>query len=218
MNDSAGSVPAKGGRFRMRRSRGAASGLVLIALGAWGAAAPFIGPWVDFAFYADAGWTAARGWLEVLPGIAAVVGGCLLVVSRHRATAMLGGWLAVAAGAWFVVGRAAASPLGLGAVGEPTATTAAERLWLDLAYFSGLGALIVLVAAFALGRVSVRSVRDVEYAQRTATVMEDVPPAEAEIDPPNTAPTAPTAPTSHRDTDRRWSAMFGRRRDATVAH
>ena len=46
----------------------------------------------------------STGWLEVLPGVVAVVGGLLLVRSRNRATAMLGGWLSVVAGAWFVVG------------------------------------------------------------------------------------------------------------------
>jgi len=34
-----------------------------------------------------------------------VLGGLLLLMSRNRATAMLGGWLGVIAGAWFVVGR-----------------------------------------------------------------------------------------------------------------
>ena len=63
-------------------------------------------------------WTAARGWLEVLPGVATAVGGFLLLSSRNRFTAMLGAWLTVFAGAWFVVGRALAGPLGLGDVGD----------------------------------------------------------------------------------------------------
>ena len=48
----------------------------------------------------------------MLPGVVTVVGGLLLFGSRNGATAMLGGWLAVVAGAWFVVGRAFAGPLG----------------------------------------------------------------------------------------------------------
>src|SRR5258705_13004385 len=114
-------VHARGARLQMPRSRGAASGFVLILLGAWGAVVPFAGPYFDFAFSPDQAWTwtAARGWLEVLPGAATVIGGLLLLGSRNRATAMLGGWLAGLAGAWFVVGRALAGPLGIRGVGPP---------------------------------------------------------------------------------------------------
>jgi hypothetical protein len=150
----------------MPRSRGAASGFLLILLGAWGAAAPFVGPTLHFAFSPSQEWSAARGWLEVLPGVATVIGGSLLVLSRNRVTAMLGGWLTVIAGAWFVVGRAVAGPLALGDVGTPVASTDNQRLLLELSYFHGLGALIVFLGALALGRLSVRSFRDVEYARR----------------------------------------------------
>lgn len=161
----------KGGRMKIARSRGAASGFLLILLGAWGALIPFVGPYFDFAFSPDQpwAWTNARGWLEVLPGVVVVVGGLLLLASRNRATAMLGSWLAVAGGAWFVVGRAMAGPLGLGDVGTPVATTETKQVWLELTYFYGLGALVVFLAALGLGRLSVRSVRDVEYAQRPLT-------------------------------------------------
>ena len=187
----------RGGRMRMRRSRGAASGLLLILLGVWGAAVPFVGPHYDFAFSPGQNWSAARGWLEVLPGAVTAVGGLILLMSRHRASAMLGGWLSVIAGAWFVVGRAFAGPLGLGDVGAPVASSDTQRVWLELSYFYGLGALIVFLGAFALGRVSVRTVRDVEYARRPvpatvserttvsepATVSESAPITEATTDP-----------------------------------
>src|SRR5258708_1744398 len=121
-------VPARGGRLQMPRSRGAASGFLLILLGAWGALIAFVGPYFDFAFTPDQEWTwtIARGWLEVLPGAATVVGGLLLLGSRNRATAMIGGWLTVLAGAWFVVGRALAGPLGIGDVGAPVAVAHAQ--------------------------------------------------------------------------------------------
>ncbi|WP_264014235.1 hypothetical protein [[Mycobacterium] manitobense] len=159
---------ARGGRMRIPRSRGAASGFLLILLGLWGALVPFIGPYFDFAFTPDQvwAWTTARGWLEVLPGVVTVVGGFLMLTSRNRATAMLGGWLTVAAGAWFVIGRALAGPLGLGNAGAPVATNDTKRVWLELTYFYGLGALIVFLGAIAIGRLSVRSARDIAYAQR----------------------------------------------------
>jgi hypothetical protein len=151
----------------MQRSRGAMSGILLILLGAWGALIPFVGPYFDFAFTPDRAWawTDARGWLEVLPGAVAVVGGLLLLMSRNRATAMLGAWLGAIAGAWFVVGRSAAGLVGIGDVGAPVAATETKSVALELAYFYGLGALVVFVAAAAVGRISVRSVRDVEYVE-----------------------------------------------------
>jgi hypothetical protein len=189
MNDL--DTPHRGGRLRMRRSRGAASGLLLIVLGAWGAAVPFVGPTFDFSYSLGQDWTAGRGWLQVLPGAVAALGGVLLLVSGNRATAMLGGWLAVVAGAWFVVGRAFAGPLGLGDVGTPVASTETQRVWMELTTFYGLGALMVFLGALALGRLSIRSVRDVEYGRRP------VPPVEqTEV---ITAPEPQTAHTSWRD-------------------
>ena len=191
----------------MPRSRGAASGFLLILLGIWGAAAPFIGHSLDFAFSPSQEWSAARGWLEVLPGAATVVGGCLLLLSRNRVTAMLGGWLTVVAGAWFVVGRAVAGPLALGDVGAPVASTDSQRLWLELSYFNGLGALIVFLGAFALGRLSVRTLRDVEYARRPVATVEHAPEDMTTTEPVSAADARPR---------RRWSGMFGRRH--THAH
>jgi hypothetical protein len=163
-------VHAGGGRLQMPRSRGAASGFLLILLGIWGALVPFVGPLFDFAFSPDREWvwTAARGWLEVLPGAATAVGGFLLLSSRNRFTAMLGGWLTVLAGAWFVVGRALAGPLALGDPGVPVAATETKRVALELTYFYGLGALIIFLGAIALGRLSIRSARDIRYAERSA--------------------------------------------------
>lgn len=164
-------VRPRGGRLEMPRSRGAMSGFLLLLAGVWGALIPFVGPYFDFAFTPDQEWTwtTARGWLEVLPGAVAAVGGLLLLMSRNRATAMLGAWMAVASGAWFVIGRALAGPLGIGAVGTPVATTETKRVWLELTYFYGLGALIVFLGALALGRLSIRSVRDIEWAEQPVT-------------------------------------------------
>ncbi|MDT5340329.1 MAG: hypothetical protein QOD90_5834 [Mycobacterium sp.] len=164
-----------GGRMRISRSRGAASGFLVILLGAWGALVPFLGPMFDFAYNPDQGsnWSATRGWLEVLPGVVAIIGGLLLVRSRNRATGMLGGWLSVIAGAWFVVGRVMATTLTIGEIGRPVAGTDTKAAWLELTYFYGLGAVILFFGAMALGRLSVRSVRDVDYAQRTVTTQRD---------------------------------------------
>ncbi|WP_454789852.1 hypothetical protein [Mycolicibacterium lutetiense] len=200
----------RGSRMRMRRSRGAASGFLLVLLGIWGALIPFVGPYFDFAFTPDQGWvwTTARGWLEVLPGAVTALGGLLLLGSGNRATALFGGWLAVLAGAWFVVGRAIAGPLGIGDTGMPIAVTDAKRITLELAYFSGLGALIVFLGAVAVGRLSVRSVRDVEYVQRpVASAVSAEPEAVADAEP-----TEAVGAHKHRS----WGGLFGGRH--THAH
>jgi len=190
MNKLDTGAPVRGGRMQIPRSRGAASGFLLLLLGVWGALIPFVGPYIDFAYTPDQEWiwTTGRGWLEVLPGAATAVGGVLLLTSRNRATAMFGGWLTVLAGAWFVVGRALAGPLGLGDPGAPVAITDTKRVSLELAYFSGLGAAIVFVGALALGRLSVRSLRDIQYAHRPVTATEPAPASEPATETIETAP------------------------------
>jgi hypothetical protein len=152
----------------MPRSRGALSGLILIILGAWGALIPFVGPHFNFAYTPDQDWvwTTARGWLDVLPGAASAVGGLLLIFSGNRITAMVGGWLAVLAGAWFVIGREVAPMLGIGSAGDPIAATDRKRAALEVSYFSGLGALIVFVGAVAIARLAVRLASDAEALAR----------------------------------------------------
>lgn len=213
-------VRTRGGRLAMSRSRGALSGFLLILLGLWGALIPFVGPLFEFAYSPDTAWTwtVGRGWLEVLPGAVAVAGGLLLLMSRNRATAMLGGWLGVAAGAWFVVGRALAAPLNLGSAGTPVAVTEAKGLVLELAYFSGLGALILFLAAAAVGRLSVRSVRDVEIVDRPVNEREssvaDQPVVMADQNTEVIGPTADTNPQR-----RSWRNAFrGGRRDRKLVH
>jgi hypothetical protein len=147
----------------MPRSRGAVSGLLLVILGAWGALIPFVGPHFNFAYTPDRdwAWSSARGWLEVAPGAATVLGGLLLIVAGNRVAAMLGGWLAVLAGAWFVVGGQVAPLLGIGSAGDPIAATERKRAVLEVTYFSGLGALIIFVGGVVLARTAVRLARDV---------------------------------------------------------
>ena len=160
--------PLHGGRVHVARTRGAVSGVLLIALGVWGALIPFVGPWFNFAFSPDQTWhwTAARWWLEVLPGIVTAVGGLMLLLSSNRFTAGFGGWLAIAGGAWFVVGNDLASLFHIGSPGTPLGSSSGLRALEALAFFDGLGALILVLASLALGRLSVRSVRDVRTAQR----------------------------------------------------
>lgn len=178
-------VPHRGaGILRVARSRGVVSGLLLILLGAWGAIIPFVGPYFDYAYSPNSTWTwtAGRGLLEVLPGVGAILAGLLLIATANRALAVFAGWLGSAAGAWFIVGPIFGALWGgsSGATGAPVGDTT-SRVVEQIGFFFGLGAVILLVAAHASGRLSVRAVSDVRAAARyradreaAATVTEPV--------------------------------------------
>jgi hypothetical protein len=157
-----------GPKRRVARTRGAASGILLVLLGAWGALIPFIGPYFDFSYTPDTAWTwtSARGWLEVLPGAATFVGGLLLLLSSSRAMTMLGAWLGIAGGAWFIVGPDLQRAWNIGSPGVPAGTSDGIHAAETLVMFSGLGAIILFLAAAAFGRLSVVSPRDVRAAER----------------------------------------------------
>jgi len=163
-------------RRRVARTRGALSGVLLVILGLWAAIVPFIGPSFDLGYTpepnSDWHWTAARGWLEVLPGAAAIVGGLLLLASTSRAMSVFGGWLAALGGAWLVIGPALAPALNLDpGRPDPTMGTNAQAAT-SLLFFFATGAVILFIASVGLGRVSVLSVRDVQAAERRAELEE----------------------------------------------
>jgi hypothetical protein len=163
-------------RFRVPRTRGALSGVLLIVLGAWAALVPMIGPYFNLAYTPapnDAWhWTAARGWFEVLPGAAAFLGGILLLLSTSRVVTSLGGWLAAGGGVWLIIGPPldrVLTGINLGAP-DPTSSNGVQALE-SLLLFYGIGAAILLLAALALGRLSVLSVRDVQAAERRMAIV-----------------------------------------------
>jgi hypothetical protein len=153
--------------LRVRRSRGAASGMLLMLLGAWGGLIPFIGPYFHYAYTPDSAWQLNNGriWLEVLPAVAVVLGGLVVVLSRLRPTAMLGAWLAAIGGGWFAVGTVLAAlwTTKLPAQGTPVGDTV-HRVTEQIGFFTGLGVVVVFVAAVALGRFTVVGVNDAELA------------------------------------------------------
>ena len=155
------------GMLRVSRSRGVLSGLLLVLLGAWGALVPFVGPYFHYAYTPDRAWTYTTGrlWLEILPGVAALLGGLVLLASTHRPTAHFGAWLAALSGAWFVLGSVI-GPTWIGAHVTPGAAVGAPvtRALEQIGFFTGLGVVIAVLAATALGRFSVISVRDARRA------------------------------------------------------
>jgi hypothetical protein len=141
--------------MRLPRTTGALAGILVVVLGVWGALIPFVGPYFHYAFGNYDAWHYAsnRLWLDIVPGALAVVGGLLLLTSSRRSSGVLGGWVAVAAGAWFAIGpsvsllwHSAGNPIGV-----PTGGHVRQAVEL-VGYFHGLGVAISALAAFAMGR------------------------------------------------------------------
>jgi hypothetical protein len=185
------------GTLQMRRSRGAASGFLLVLLGLWGGLIPFIGPYFHYAYTPDTAWTytTARLWLEVLPGAAVFLGGVLLIIATGRHIALFGAILAAAAGAWFTLGTIL-SPLWNNHVtlgGSPVSSTQFMRIMEQLGFFSALGLVIVFIAAAAFGRIlsvdsGIRAIETAPAAETTVPAAETTVPA-AERVPARTGPT-----------------------------
>ncbi|EWT07245.1 hypothetical protein N864_09305 [Intrasporangium chromatireducens Q5-1] len=156
-------------RVHVDRSRGAISGVLLVLLGIWGGLIPFIGPIFGYAYTPDRAWqfTMGRLWLEILPAIATVLGGLMLLASADRRVTIFGGWLAAVAGAWFAVGPTLSRLFngGVAAAGSPASAAPTQAALEEIGFFIGLGVVIVFLAALGLGRHSVVSVKDVEQAE-----------------------------------------------------
>lgn len=155
------------GTLRVRRSRGALSGVLLVLLGIWGALIPFVGPYFHLAYTPDRAWdyTAGRLWLEILPGLATLVGGTLVLISRLRPVAVFGTWLAAAGGAWFAVGGLVGRHwTSIPSAGTPVGGTGRMALE-QFSFFIGLGVVIVFLAGAAMGRLSVVTARDIALSK-----------------------------------------------------
>jgi len=186
------------------RTRGAVSGVLLILLGVWGGLIPFVGPYFRFEYSPDRAWayTSGRLYLSVIPGAVTLLAGLVILLTRSRALGVLAGLLAVLRGAWFITGDQIAQvllksstitpgtpagtpvPLGSGAVRMSTRMFAEQ-----VGFFTGLGIVIIFLAAIAIGRFSMLAARD---AARDAAA--DSYPGEQHEAPGADGDQYPTAP------------------------
>jgi hypothetical protein len=174
--------------MRLPRTTGAFSGILIMLLGLWGALIPFIGPYFHYAFGGYQTWhyTSQRLWLCIVPGAVAVIGGLMLLRATTRVGGLTAGWVALAAGVWFAAGPSVSLLWHhtIYAVGTPAGGYTRQMLeWVG--YFYGLGAAIIGLAAFAMGR----------YFSRPRIVEEPVVAAEAA---PVAAARAADAPVADR--------------------
>ena len=156
---------------RIPRRRGATIGLLILLLGVWGALIPFVGPYFNYQIGTTStwDWSVQRLWLSVLPGVAAAVGGLIMLLSTRRSTASFGGLLALAGGLWFVIGPSMSMLWnhGLQATGPAFGDTGTRVIeWIGFYY--GTGALITLLSAYGLGFLAALPVTDEAVAPAAA--------------------------------------------------
>lgn len=135
-------------------------GVLLIVLGVANLVLPFVGPTFGFGMGPDPAWalTGSRIVRHIIPDAAIIAGGIMLLPSA-RASRVVGGYLAVLGGVWLTV-----APIVLGPVsGEAPAIVDVAR---RLSYHFGTGAIIIALAAFALGAASGRWATERRIADR----------------------------------------------------
>lgn len=136
-----------------RPARGVASGLVLVLLGIWTGLVHFVGPYFGYQFGTAGVWefTWDRLWFGILPGVAAIAGGLLLVAARDRVTGSLGAGLGMACGVWLTVALTLAGIWQAAAPGAASMSLAEQ-----VGLFYGLAAALAVLAAFAAAQMAGR--------------------------------------------------------------
>jgi hypothetical protein len=179
------------GMLRVPRSRGALNGALLVLLGVWGGLIAFVGPYFHYAYTPDKAWTYTTGrlWLEILPAAGAILGGLIVGGSASRPAAIFGAWLAALSGAWFALGGLLSTLWTIGgSTGRPVGDNL-HRVVEQIGFFTGLGVVIVFLAAVALGRFTVIGHRERLAAE--APAVEQVPEEETVTQPVGTRTRVP---------------------------
>jgi hypothetical protein len=155
----------------------------LALLGIWGGLIAFVGPYFHYAYTPATAWTYTTGrlWLEIVPAAGTIVGGLIVGGTASRPVAIFGAWLAALSGAWYVLGGTLSTLWTTGgglAVGHPTGGTVTRAVE-QIGFFTGLGLVIVFVAAVALGRFTVIGVRERPIVQEPPALEDGLQPAGA---------------------------------------
>jgi hypothetical protein len=127
------------------------AGFVILIAGLWGGLVPFVGPAFHFALGPNHSWTwtSGRFYLSVLPAIAAILGGLILLFGGPRLSGRIGALLALAGGVWFAIGPTVSLLWATDAEGLPHGPKG-TRMLEALTYHTGLGVLIASFAAYSL--------------------------------------------------------------------
>src|SRR5258708_27134548 len=136
------------------RSRGSLCGLALILLGAWAGLAPFAGPSLRFGFTPDRAlaFTSGRLYLSAVPGAVVLLAGLIVAMTRNRSFGGFCAFVAALGRVSLISGAALVNPLPARqassiTVGPPITTCAPPQLLTRPAFFTGVGALLMILAA-----------------------------------------------------------------------
>jgi hypothetical protein len=142
------------------------AGLVILIAGLWGGLVPFVGPYFHFALGPNHSWTwtSGRFYLSVLPAIAAVVGGLMLIAAGPRVSGKIGALLALAGGVWFAIGPDVSLLWHAGGAQGVAHGHKVTRMLELITYHTGLGVLIAAFAAYALPGAAGRRTAEAEAA------------------------------------------------------
>jgi hypothetical protein len=208
---------------RIPRTKGALSGFLIVLLGVWAGLIPFVGPYFHYAMHSNQHWQwfADRFWLEVLPAIVAVVGGLILMGGMTRASTMFGALTALAAGLWFIVGPNVSMLWNHGAitVGPPMGAHNITRTLEWIGFFYGVGGLITMFSAYALGFMAALPIVDERIVGRTAAAGAGAAAGYAAgrtTAPRDRVPAGTAAPGDTTRAPRTRAGRFFRRRRATT--
>jgi hypothetical protein len=141
------------------------AGLAILVGGIWGGLVPFVGPYFHYSLGPTTSWTWTTGrlYLSVLPAIAAVIGGLLLLRAGPWPSGRIGASLALVAGIWFVVGPDLSYLWQTGGAAGVAHGSRTVRALEPLGYHTGLGVLIAALAAYSLpGLLRARAVAETE--------------------------------------------------------
>ncbi|MDQ2759397.1 MAG: hypothetical protein M3Y17_02900 [Actinomycetota bacterium] len=130
------------------------AGLLVLVAGIWGGLIPFVGPYFDFVLGPDKHWhyTSGRLTLSILPAIAVVVGGLLLLGAGPRVIGRFGAFVALVGGIWFAIGTDMSHIWEVGGAQGPAHGTRVVQTLEHLSFSTALGALIIALAAYSLPR------------------------------------------------------------------
>ncbi len=128
------------------------AGFIILIAGMWGALIPFVGPYFHFTLGPDHTWVwnTGRLYLDVLPAIAAVVGGLFLLAGGPWLSGRFGALLALAGGIWFAAGPDVSRLWHGGGAQGFAHGHGAKRMLEFLTLHSGIGVLITALAAYSL--------------------------------------------------------------------
>jgi len=173
--------------MRLSRTTGAGAGLLVLVLGLWAGFISFVGPYFHYGFSPDTTWhfTLDRLWLNILPAAAVVLGGLLMIGAVTRSAGVFGSWLALLGGVWLLLGPSASlfwshTAPGVLQSGIGTPLGGHDRVAAEMiGVFYGVGALVTMMSAFAVGRFALAAPVAAGAAAGTAAAVDRGAPEEA---------------------------------------